>query len=318
MVRPIKNFPFEETPVQYSASLSEMMGISLYIKRDDLFPEAGGGNKARKSQFIMESVKTAGHDAVVTCGDINSNHNRATALMAAKLGLKAVLVVHNGSQTEEWRSPNIMISRMTGAEIVYCSRPDVAQTMENAMNALKLSGYNPYYIWGGGHCVEGSYAFYDAVTSITEQFFDYVVVASGTGTTHAGLHVGFRKRFPDCRVVGISISREAGKGVREVLKSVSELEGYLNFNRYSGESDIMFNDDYLLGGYGCYSYQEIDLITKVAMTGGILLDPVYTGKAFYGMVDLIEKGEIPRHSTVLFWHTGGQNNLIGYHIGNTK
>lgn len=318
MDRSIRNFPFEETPVQYFASLSEIFEVSLYVKRDDLFPEAGGGNKARKLQYILEKAKVIGHDAVITCGDINSNHNRATALMSAKLGLKSVLVAHSGNYNEEWCSPNIMISRMAGAEIVYCSRHDLVQTMDNEMDILRSNGYNPHYIWGGGHCLEGSYAYYDAVSGINKAVFDYVIVASGTGTTHAGLHVGFREQFPACQVVGISVSRGAEKGVREILKSVSELEDHLKFDQHTGESDIIFYDDYLFGGYGCFSDQEIDLINKVAVVEGLLLDPVYTGKAFYGMVDLIQKGKIPKHSTILFWHTGGLNNLIGYCARSSK
>ena len=176
MDRPIRNFPFEETPVQYFTSLSEMLGISLYLKRDDLFPEAGGGNKARKLQYILEKAKATGHDAVVTCGDINSNHNRATALMAAKLGFKSVLVAHSGNYNEEWCSPNIMISRMAGAKIIYCPRHDLVQIMDNEMDTLRSDGYNPYYIWGGGHCLEGSFAYYDAVSGIKEAIYDYSYV----------------------------------------------------------------------------------------------------------------------------------------------
>jgi D-cysteine desulfhydrase len=314
MACPIINFPFEETPIQYFESLSKILGISLFLKRDDLFPEAGGGNKARKSQYILEKAKTTGHNAVVTCGDINSNHNRVTALMAAKIGFKAVLVVHNGKLDEEWCSPNILISRIAGAEFVYCSRPDVGLVMDNAMDKLRTEGYNPYYIWGGGHCLEGSYSYYDAVYRFDFDAlnFDYVVFASGTGTTHAGIHVGFREHNSDCKVIGISVSRDKQRGINEIFKSVTQLEEFLDLGDIIRISDIKLYDDYLLGGYGYYSHNEMDLIQHIAVSEGLLLDPVYTGKAFYGMKDLIKRGIIQQNSRVLFWHTGGLNNLIGH------
>jgi len=223
------------------------------------------------------------------------------------------LVIHNKHPENEIYSSNLKIARLCGAEVIYCEKENVALVMEDAMNDLKAKGYNPFYIWGGGHSLEGSYAYYDAVKYVKEQqshHFNYVYIASGTGTTHAGIHVGIKSFFPTVKVHGISIARNRNKGIIEIHKSVLELEKHLNFPSFTNIDDISFYDDFIVDGYESSCDDIYFLIKRIAKTDGLLLDPTYTGKAFWGMMNHIKNGIIPSGSNVLFWHTGGLLNLF--------
>jgi D-cysteine desulfhydrase len=309
----MNHFPFVETPVEFLSRLSTELGVNIHVKRDDVFQIAGGGNKARKLQYILYKAKSKHYNAIVTTGDINSNHNRATAIMAARLGMRVKLIIHNDYPENEVFSKNMFMARICGAEIIYCSKNDVAKIMDKAMDKFIEEGYKPFYIWGGGHCLEGSYAYFAAAKNLKDQFnspIDKVFFASGTGTTHAGLHVGMKTYFPDTEVCGISIAREKARGISEIYKSVVELENYLKFEFKSDINSISFNDSYLANGYESSSEEITKLISKIASSEGLLLDPTYSGKAFWGMIDQIQKGMIPKNGNVLFWHTGGLFNLI--------
>ena len=280
----------------------------MFVKRDDLFPLAGGGNKARKLQYILHKAQAEGYNAVVTAGDINSNHNRATAIMCAKLGMKAKLIVHNDHPEDESYSVNCFLSRLCNAELIYCSKAVVAETMNQAMLDFSGQGYNPYYVWGGGHCLEAAFAYYDAVKKLKEQITfmpDCVFVASGTGTTQAGIFVGMKHFFPTAKVVGISIARTNPRGQSEVHKSVNELETYLQ-KPLSESGEIHFADEYVLEGYESVNAEILSCIKDVAQKEGLVLDPTYSGKAFWGMLRYLQEGK----RDVLFWNTGGIFNLL--------
>jgi 1-aminocyclopropane-1-carboxylate deaminase/D-cysteine desulfhydrase-like pyridoxal-dependent ACC family enzyme len=321
----MEHFLFIETPVEYLPAVSKEYSNHIYVKRDDTFHCAGGGNKARKLQYILYKAQQEGYNAVVTAGDINSNHNRATALMCTKLHIKVKLIIHNEHPENEKYSINSFLSRLCGAELIYCSKSDVAKTMDNAMSDFKKEGYSPYYIWGGGHCLEGSFAYYDAVKNLKEQITfipDYVFFASGTGTTHAGIHVGMKHFFPAAKVVGISISRDTQRGIDAIYESVIELEEYLKFAKTNKKS-IIFIDNFVGNEYESIYDDEILCIKKTIRDEGLLLDPTYTGKAFYGMLNCLSHTQInpsppngealtcalPINKNILFWHTGGIFNL---------
>jgi 1-aminocyclopropane-1-carboxylate deaminase/D-cysteine desulfhydrase-like pyridoxal-dependent ACC family enzyme len=327
----MRHFPFIETPVEYLPTVSKKHENYIYVKRDDTFHCAGGGNKARKLQYILYKAQQEGCNAVVTAGDINSNHNRATALMCAKLHVKVKLIIHNDHPEKEEYSINSFLSRLCGAELIYCSKSDVAETMDKAMFDFKKKKYSPYYIWGGGHCLEGSFAYYDAIKNLKKQITfipDYVFLASGTGTTHAGIYVGMKHFFPTSKVVGISISRDTQRGTDEIYKSIVELERYLKFQETDKES-IIFIDDFVGNGYELIYDDEILCIKQIMHDEGLILDPTYTGKAFYGMLNLCSSSPpvpssdiltiaktrktftcpLPVSKNILFWHTGGIFNL---------
>ncbi len=311
----MNHFPFLETAIEFLPNLSQELGVNIYVKRDDAFQLAGGGNKARKLQYILYKAIRENYNAIVTAGDLNSNHNRATAMMGAKLGMKVKLIVHNDHPENEIYSKNMYISRLCGAEVTYCTKNDVAVTMDQSIENFVATGFKPFYIWGGGHSLEGTYAYYDATKHISRQCFeksklDYVFFASGTGTTHAGIHVGMKQFFPETKVSGISIARQKDRGTIEIHKSIVELEKYLNINTVTNINSIIFDDQFILGGYESFSEELFLLIKKIAQEEGVLLDPTYSGKAFWGMINQIKGGLVPQKSNVLFWHTGGIFNLI--------
>lgn len=287
----------------------EFLGFDLKVKRDDLYPLSGGGNKARKLDFIIKDALSKGHNAVVTTGSAQSNHVRATALRAAQLGWKSIMVIHDTEPTAY--QGNLLLTSLVSDELRFVSRNDVAQEMDRAMDVLRQQGYNPLYIWGGGHCVQGALAYFEAARELSQQLeggsLDYIVVASGTGATQAGLEVGVREFLPGCTVLGVSVAREREKAIREIRHSAEELQSYLGLTH---SLDGIFLDDTKMGkGYGDIFPELLETIREMARKG-VILDPTYTGKAFHAMREYLRDGTIPRVSDVLFWHTGGLLNLM--------
>lgn len=308
---PLLIHPIEITPLISLKRLSQKLKINLSVKQDDLFQLPGGGNKARKLHYILNSKILGSFNAIVTAGENQSNHLRATALFASKLGWKLICVIH--SKEPKTYEGNLKITQLTGAELRFVKKKEVKETMDIAMNDLKKSGYQPLYIWGGGHCVEGSLAYFEAVKELKEQTInyqpDFIVVASGTGTTQAGLEVGVRYFMPNCKVLGVSIARDKQKGKSEIIKSIAELVDFVN-KPVTIPSDIFFDDSWAKGGYESVYPELLETISYAAKTEGLILDPTYTGKAFHALVNYVKNGTIPTGSNVVFWHTGGLLNLL--------
>lgn len=282
----------------------------VYVKRDDLYPVTGGGNKGRKAKYILEKCISDGCNAVVTCGGIQSNHTRATAIRCKELGLECTIVIH--AEPREKSSGNLKLLELLGVRIVYCAMKDVAVVMDAEMLRWSSLGYSPFYIWGGGHCYEGTLAYFDAVKELKAQTdiqFDAVFVASGTGATQAGLHCGFKHYFPNTQVYGISVAREKERGYEAVKNSVAEFISHKNFDS-SYLEDINFDDSANCGGYEQTNADLLSLIKSVATSSGIILDPTYTGKAWLGMEKYIENQVVKSDAKILFWHTGGLLNLM--------
>lgn len=301
---------FYTSELEYHKELSNRLSVDLFIKRDDLYPKFGGGNKARKLDFILGKARNENYNAVVTAGGAQSNHCRATALYAASLGWKTILIIHD-DKPERYEG-NLKLMELSGAEIRFVKQADVKEAMDNAMSDLEKKGRKPYYIWGGGHSVEGAWAFYEAVKELRSQLGntipDYLVVASGTGTTQAGLEVGIRHFYPKCQVIGVSVAREEKRGKEEILKSMRELNEYLN-NRIDLPDTITFDTNKCGVGYETV-FPELMETVREALEKGLVLDPTYSGKAFYTMKSFIEEGTIAQNSNVVFWHTGGLMNLL--------
>jgi len=307
MQRPV-SFVSPATRIDDSGLFAEQ-GIDLRIKRDDLFPMSGGGNKARKIGYILRSARAGGHNAIVTNGGLQSNHARAAAIACAEAGLVCHLVLHTEEAPPEIATGNLLLMQLAGAEIEYCRLAELAERMDAAVALCKKDGLDPLYVWGGGHCPEGSLAYYEAAKEAQAQcgswIPDVVIVASGTGTTQAGLAVGYAQ-LPT-RVLGISVARDQSRGKRVVEDSIAELCAARQLDRPA--RDVEFRDDWICGGYECTD-GRLDRILQQAGRHGLILDPTYTGKAFLGLSELIESGEIPPGSKVLFWHTGGLLNLM--------
>ena len=302
------------TPLHSCPRLSRLLGIKLFVKRDDLFPMSGGGNKARKLQYIISAARERSFNAIVTVGGIQSNHVRATAIMAATLGWKATMVIHSRRPRGRLLAGNAKLTRLTGAQLRFVRTRDIASAMDAAMNTLKDAGYNPLCIPGGGHTPEGTYAYYEAVREVRDQLRrgdnpDYVLMASGTGTTQAGIAAGCREFFPGCKVIGVSVARESARGAEVINRGIDELFTYLKKKRPRG-IEVRLDDRFKGKGYEAVYPELVNTIKWASSQEGLLLDPTYTGKAFHALREYVARKSIPKGSNVLFWHTGGLLNLL--------
>jgi 1-aminocyclopropane-1-carboxylate deaminase/D-cysteine desulfhydrase-like pyridoxal-dependent ACC family enzyme len=297
------------TPLEPLNRLSDELKIDLKVKRDDLYPFAGGGNKARKIVRILTDAESSGANALVTAGAGNSNHVRVTAVAGARLGWKVRAVIHDSDGSE---TPNLKLARLAGAELLFVKKADVATAMDQAMRELNQSGYKPYYIWGGGHTLQGMIAYVDAVSELETQskgwIPDFVIVASGTGGTQAGLHAGFAKSYPGTNVIGVSIARSGSRGIDELKKSLKAIKDHFKYPLKFGQP--IFFERWNGGGYEKSVNGVADVIKKCAQIEGLMLDPVYTGKAMKALIDLCDESFIHEGAKVLFWHTGGLMNVL--------
>lgn len=299
------------TPLEDYKRLSSALHIDLKVKRDDLYPFTGGGNKARKIDIILKDAKDKGADALVTAGAANSNHARVVAIAGAQTGWPVHIVIHD---VEDYSNGNLQLMKLAGASFSFVEKNEVSNAMDKAMDDFKKNGYKPYYIMGGGHTLQGMLAYYEAVNEFMTQsdgwLPDYVILASGMGGTQAGLHVGFAKHSPKTNVLGISVARNKKRGQEIMMESVSELSNYLEISEVKNE--ICFMDNWTGGGYEEVFPKLIKSIEKAAKLEGLMTDPTYTGKALTALFDMCEKGDIEKGSRVLFWHTGGIINLFKY------
>ena len=290
-------------------------GLKIQILRDDIYPFIGGGSKARKALYYEDFLKKNDYNAVVTCGGIQSNHNRAIALMAARNGWKCHLCIQGSEERYFQEKGNALLNRLSGAEYELIEPEETAAAMDNAMDSFLSKGYKPYYIHGGGHDLPGGIAFVDAVKSLKTVCEkngykpDYIFHASGTGSTQAGIMVGLDQvGWGDVKVVGISVARQYERGRQVIVEFADMLAGHYGMNERYGERTL-FSADYLFGGYEHYSQEMKSYLTGIMKNTGLVFDLTYSGKAFYGMMDIVIKHRL-EESNLLFWHTGGIMNLM--------
>lgn len=294
------------TPIQI---MGEVSGNSVYVKRDDFIPFSFGGNKARKARLFFENIDNGGYDCVVTYGSSSSNHCRVVANMAAKRKIACYIISPEESSSETYNSE---MMKCFGAKITVCPVEKVSGTIDSTLSDLKKEGFRPYFIAGGGHGNIGTQAYVDCYEEIREYekenniYFDYIFHASGTGTTQAGLVCGQLINREERSTVGISIARRKPRGRDVVLESVRD---YLNDQKIDVtvekiDEAVIFEDGYVGDGYGASDDKVDGVIRDVMVNYGVPLDPTYTGKAFAGMMDYIEKNHI-EGKKVLFIHTGG-------------
>lgn len=291
----------------------------IYIKRDDLLPFSFGGNKARKAEYFFKEIDRGDFSCVVTYGSSSSNHCRVISNMAAKRGLKCVIISPSESS---FPTNNSKFMKLFGAEIITAPVSEVHDTIENTLDKLTKSGEKPYFIPGGGHGVLGTSAYVDCYWEIKQferenrVFFDYIFFASGTGTTHSGLVCGQIMSGDKRNIVGISIARKNPRGRQVVIDSVYE---YLNEKKFKFSEDeveklTVFNDEYTGDGYAKTSKSITRTIDEMLVKNGIPFDCTYTGKAYTGMMDYLKKNEI-KNKNILFIHTGGTPLFFDYFAG---
>lgn len=277
----------------------------LFIKRDDLIPYSFGGNKVRKGFLFFREIDRGGYDFVVTYGSSHSNHCRVVSNMAAARKIPCILI---GPQEVSDMTYNSKLMDILGAEIVTVPVDKVHDAIEAKINELRANHKKPYFIPGGGHGNIGTQAYVQCYEEIKEYEeknevkFDYIFLASGTGTTHAGLVSGQIMYRDERKIVGISIARKNPKGRNIVVDSIKE---YMQkYDEKEIQSKTIFLDDYIGNGYGKSNCEIEDTIRDVMIKYGIPLDSTYTGKAFVGMKKYIEKKNIKKKN-ILFIHTGG-------------
>jgi D-cysteine desulfhydrase len=278
---------------------------NLLIARDDLFPLFMGGNKARKMVKIISDIEKNNCNAVVTTGGIQSNHCRVAALACAEKGWECKLVLHGSHEQFFSEKGNSLIMQHSGAQIEFVQAADIGTVMDQSMKKLKASGLKPYYLYGGGHTKEGVEAYVEAVHELKDALpsgyiLNNIFLASGTGSTQAGIIAGCREvGWKHTKVHGISIARQKQRGIEAIRESLSLIYHYPDtlFN------NIIFYDEFLFGGYGKSNHQLRDFIFHVESVVGLALDNIYTGKAFLGMLEIIKRDDIK--GNMLFWNTGG-------------
>ena len=286
-------------------------GKEIKVVRDDIFPFIGGGGKARKAVYYEEMLREQGYNAVVTCGGIQSNHNRAIALMCSKNGWKCHLCIQGTEDRFLSEKGNALLDRLSGAECELIRPEETAVAMDRAMAKLSAEGYKPYYCHGGGHDLPGGIAFVEAVEELAKQTDkpDYLFHASGTGSTQAGIVVGLdHVGWGDVKCVGISVARQYERGRQVIADFANMLAEHYGMSDWYDDR-ILFNTDYLCGGYEQFT-REMDDYLKMAMKEtGLMFDTTYSGKAFYGMMDYIKKHHL-QNKKIMFWHTGGIMNIM--------
>ena len=312
MPLPRLRFAHLPTPVETLPRLSAHLGgPALLVKRDDQTGLAFGGNKTRKLEFLLADAQARSADLLITGGAAQSNHCRQTAAAAAKFGLACTLVL--AGDPPKRASANLMLDQLLGAEVVWTASEDRDATMRRVEEAARAQGHTPYLIPYGGSNPIGALGYVFAMEELVRQDVqpDWIVVASSSGGTQAGLVVGARLFGYQGRILGVSIDKPEVELSRDIVADLaSRTARKLGEDFTFTQADILVNDHYQSAGYGVLTDQEIEAIRLFARLEGLLLDPVYTGRAAAGLLDLIRQGFFKSDEAVLFWHTGGTPALF--------
>lgn len=296
--------PILRAPVEYHRSLSKLLGLQLLVQRDDLLPFPLAGNKVRKVLAEIDGISPPPH-ILITTGAVNSNHCRTTAWIAATRGMRTHLVLHDPTTSEDTTKPALGMLQALGASYEIVQPDDISPALTRAQARAERAGFRAHLIAGGGHTPRGARACRVAAESVFADVApEAVFVASGTGTTQGGLIAAARGEHAP-RIIGVSVAREAGRGVAAVTEAA----------RWAGSDNphVEFDVSQRCGGYG----QMNDSVRQAVSLGwrhGLPLDGTYTGKAFAALLARVRDGQW-RGSRVLFWHTGGLWNHLSEPLG---
>ena len=300
------------TPVVELPRLSEFLGRRLWIKRDDLTGLALGGNKIRKLEFLCADAIRRDAGMLITTGAPQSNHCRQTTAAAAKLGLRCVLVLVGSPQSVH--SGNLLLDSLVGAELVWTEGKPRDQVLRETFSRKQKAGGNPYLIPYGGSNPLGASAYALALRELLKQEVrpDWILFASSSGGTQAGLILGSRWFGFRGRLQGISVDLQTDALRAKIHKLATETSSLLGNSESIPAESILVDDRFLGAGYGKAGELERKAINLFARREGVLLDPVYTGRAAGGMLEMIRRNEIGASESILFWHTGGTPTLWAY------
>ena len=312
---------------------AELAGPQFYIKRDDLTGLAFGGNKSRKLEFIIADVLDKGADVIITWASLQSNWCLQLATAARRFGLQPILVLFRTYDLAPEYDGNLLLDYIVGADIKIreaergkvVSEEQAAGVIEEVANEVREGGRKPYIVPVGGsrpgfsmHLPLGAIGYAEAFAELLEQAeavdidITHVVVATGSGATQAGLAVAARALKADVKIIGISVSEEKEEFTRIVLKISEETEKALGLDSSVKNEHVIVLDDYLKEGYGVVNREVAEAIRLAFSAEGIVLDPVYTGKAMAALIDLVKAGYFSKQDKIVFLHTGGTPALFSY------
>lgn len=321
---PRRRYTVGATPIEKISNFSkELDGPNIFIKRDDLLGLTAGGNKTRKLEFLVAEALSVGADTLITCGAVQSNHCRLTLSAAVKEGLKCRLVLEErvADSYNPDASGNNFLFRLLGVEKIKVvpGGSNMMKAMQNVADELIAEGRKPYIIPGGGSTPLGALGYVACAEEILAQAFekginfDCVVCASGSAGTHAGLITGFCGNNSHIPVIGIDVSRTKEDQEKLVYDLVQKTAEYIGIKSKISKEAVVCYDEYVGPGYSRPTLEMAEAVRMLAGTEGILLDPVYTGKAMAGLIGLIRKGGVFKKSdNVLYIHTGGSPALYAY------
>ena len=306
------SFAHLPTPIEELPRLTRALGgPRILVKRDDQTGLAFGGNKTRKLEFLVAEAQEQGAKTLISAGAIQSNHCRQTAAAAARFGYDCTLVL-TGEKPKQ-PSANFLLDQLFGAEIITVEdRKDRDRILQETFDRAVSTGRKPYLVPYGGSSTTGAMGYTFAMEEFMQQNVkaDWIVFGTSSGGTHAGLVLGQRLFGFKGKVLGISIDEPEIELKAHVSALASQASEKLGERIDFTGDDVLANEAYCQAGYGVFGEGEREAIKLFASTEGLLLDPVYTGRAAAGMIDLIRKGFFKKDETILFWHTGGQPALF--------
>jgi D-cysteine desulfhydrase len=320
---PRRRYSAGQTPLEKLSRLSDALGgPTIYMKRDDLLGLAGGGNKTRKLEFLVADALARGADTLITCGAVQSNHCRLTLAAAVKEGLRCRLVLEErvaGSYNPAAGGNNFLFKLLGVEKIkVVPGGSDMLHEMQQAADEVASEGRKAYIIPGGGSNPIGATGYVACAEEILNQVFerglniDRVVCASGSTGTHAGLITGFFGNNSNIPVIGINVSRKKDIQEEMVYDLVKQTAAHVGINTAIPRDAVLCFDEYVGPGYSLPTPRMAEAVRMLAGLEGILMDPVYTGKAMAGLIDLVRKDFFGKEENVLFVHTGGSPALYVY------
>ncbi len=318
----VRLFP-TPTPLEKLENLTRHLGgPEIWIKRDDCTVVATGGNKIRKLEWLVGEARAQGADHLITQGAVQSNHVRQTAAVARRFGMKCTALLERrvGTNDRDYlNSGNVLLDRMFGCAIEY--RPPGLDMNAEAVakgEALRAEGAKPYVIPGGGSNRVGSLGYVSCAQELVQQademdlHVDRLVTATGSAGTHAGLLVGLQGCNAGIPVLGIGVRNPKDRQEAAVHSLAEATADYVGVRGGIPRATVDANCDYIGPGYGQPTDGMKEAVLMLARLEGLLLDPVYSGKAMAGLIDLIRKGKFDKNERVVFLHTGGQAGLFGY------
>jgi D-cysteine desulfhydrase family pyridoxal phosphate-dependent enzyme len=306
------------TPIVPLNRLTQYLGgAKIFMKRDDLTGVGFGGNKNRKLEFLLADAIQKGADMIVTEGALQSNHCLQTAACSAKLGFDCELVL--SGEAPDFITGNLLLDQILDVKI-HRARDSVERKalMLKVEEELRAKGKNPYMIPTGGSTSVGALGYLNCVFEITKQSkelevdFNHLIHSTGSGGTQSGLLIGKELYSPDLEILGINVgdpTERLQKEIKEIIKDFSKDWG---LELMIGDEEIKILEGYFGEGYGIPTQEMIDMVKLMAKLEGVFLDPVYTGKAIVGLVDLIKSDVIPKDNNVLFLHSGGGPSIFNY------